>query len=90
MFKHLLRRLRRIYGTRFHVVFNDDSPGVKTLVRRNFIQRWLYPRDFTGFAEVHLFHFIAYRRKVGTSWSTRAMPRPPIYRSLRKRHSPAC
>lgn len=36
------------------LVWHQDSPGVRVRVRRNWLQRLIYPRDFSGVCEKHL------------------------------------
>lgn len=36
------------------IVWHQDSPGIKVRVRRNWWQRLIYPRGFSGVGERHL------------------------------------
>lgn len=36
------------------VVWHQDSPGMRVRVRRNWLQRLIYPRGFSGVGEKHL------------------------------------
>lgn len=41
----------RLFKTRPYVVWHPESPGVKVLVFRNWIQDMFYDRDFAGASE---------------------------------------
>ena len=43
--------IMRLFKTRPYVVFHPESPGVKVLVFRNWIQDLIYPKDFASSAE---------------------------------------
>lgn len=48
------RTYERIMDVRIVRVFHHDSPGVRVYVARNFIQRALYPTNFSAEHETHL------------------------------------
>ena len=43
-----------MFSTKTVKVWHQDSPGMRVMVRRNWWQRLIYPKHFSGVGEKHL------------------------------------